>query len=513
MAHSDSRPNILFIMSDDHACKAIGAYGSRLASVLETPHLDSLAQEGCRLTNCACTNAICTPSRSVILTGKSSHITGVRTLSDSLSPDENTYPEMMQSAGYETAIFGKWHVHCEPQGFDDYEILPGQGEYFDPEFVKKSLNPHWQSSKSGGNNEYPEGKREEGYVTDIITDKCINWLDQRNHSKPFMLMCHHKAPHDDFEYHQRYEHLFDDIEMPEPGNLWEDKSHRSDGSRDYGTTVSERNMRRNAVKTMSQPDYPTGQLNLKGLGRDGRTKAAYQKYLKDYCRVVKGIDDNVGRLLGHLENLGLRDNTIVIYTSDQGMFLGEHDYIDKRWIYEEALQMPFLVRWPEEIPDALSMDSVVSNLDIAPTLLDFARIDIPEDMQGRSFRSILKGDEPGNWENIMYHRYWMHMAHHDVPAHFGIRTKCYKLILFYGMPLDATDALPDITPVGWELYDLVEDPNENCNVFDDPAYTSIRRKLMIQLFEERKRLGEDDSPYPELSSILAEAYRIYVDLE
>ena len=487
-------------MADDHASKAVSAYNSRLAGVFKTPHLDSIADEGCRLENCLCSNAICTPSRAVIMTGKSSHITGVRTLSDSMDASEVTFPRILQRAGYSTALFGKWHLHSEPMGFDRYSILPGQGVYFNPSFVEEGSL--WPESGHGQDDEYPAGKTEEGYVTDIITDKCIDWLKSRNKEKPFLMFCHHKAPHDDFEYHPRDEHLFDGVEIPEPENLWEDKSHRSDGSRDFGTTISDKNRNRNAIKVMSRPGYPTGELDVRGLDSTGRTKAAYQKYLKDYLRVCKGIDDNVGRLLACLDEEGLKENTIVVYTSDQGMFLGEHDYMDKRWIYEEAMQMPFLARWPKKIVPGTVMDSIVSNLDFAPTILDMAGEKAPEEMQGKSFSKILQGHEDENWVNIAYNRYWMHMAHHDVPAHFGIRTKEYKIVFFYGLPLDAKDALPEITPPGWELYDLKADPHENNNVYNDPQYKELREKAREELFAERSRLGEDDHAYPELVKLL-----------
>ncbi len=489
-------------MADDHAINAISAYGSRLANVFRTPNLDRIAEEGCRLENCCCTNAICTPSRAVILTGKSSHITGVRTLSDAMNPEEATFPQLMKDAGYQTALFGKWHVHSEPRGFDNYSVLPGQGRYFNPEFVDKGKV--WPDNPTGANNEYPKGNFEEGYVTDLITDKSVEWIRGRDKDRPFLLLCHHKAPHDDFEYHPRDEGLFDDINIPEPENLREDRSHRSIGSRDYGTSVSERNPVRNAVKHMSRPDYPTGSLSLEGLDTDERTRAAYQKYLKDYLRVCKGIDDNVGRLLDCLDQEGLTEDTVVIYTSDQGMFLGEHDYIDKRWIYEEALKMPFLVRYPQAVPANTIMDSIVTNLDFAPTLLEMAGLNAPDPMQGRSFLSIIRGKEPSDWPGVAYNRYWMHRAHHDVPAHFGLRTLEYKIIFFYGLPLDATDASPEPTPAGWELYDLLKDPGENHNIFDDPVHRNLRKTAIGALLTERQRLGEDDSPYPDLEERLAE---------
>ena len=490
---TQNRPNILFIMADDHGANAISAYKSRLADVFQTPNIDRMANEGVILSNCHCTNAICTPSRATILTGQHSHTNGVKTLSDPLPPQSNTCLKMIQQSDYQTAVIGKWHVHTEPQGFDYYKVLPGQGFYFDPYFIESGSV--WPETG------YPTGQQQTGYVTDLITDDCLNWLQNRDGDRPFFLMCHHKAPHDDFEYHPRYEHLFDDIDIPEPDSLWEDKRHRSEGSRLYGSSVSERNPRRNAVKTMSQADYVTGQLDLTGLNSEARTKAAYQKYLKDYLRVVKGIDDNVGRLLDYLDQARLTENTVVIYTSDQGMFLGEHDYIDKRWIFEEALQMPFLVRYPAQIPAGSACDDIISNVDFAPTFLDYARLEKTADMQGHSFRSNLQQQTPEDWSQKLYYRYWMHMAHHDNPAHYGLRTQDYKLIFFYGLPLDASGALPDPTPPGWELYDLKKDPQELNNVYHDPAYTKVVKQLKTELLELKKALGDEDKKYPEMAMI------------
>ncbi len=494
---SQQLPNILFIMADDHAANAISAYGSRLTSVFETPNIDRIGKEGAILHNCFCTNAICTPSRATILTGQYSHTNGVKTLSDILGNQE-TFPQTLQMNGYQTAVVGKWHVHSKPQGFDYYDVLPGQGLYFYPYFMDKDMD--WDTFHHNPHNS-SQGRRYDGYVTDIITDKCLDWLQRHDNSKPFLLMCHHKAPHDDFEYHPRYEHLFDGVSIPEPDSLWEDKSHRSIGSYEYGTTVSERNVRRNAIETMSKSDYATGALELEGLDTSERTKAAYQKYLKDYLRVVKGIDDNVGRLLNYLDANGLAENTIVIYTSDQGMFLGEHDYIDKRWMFEEALQMPFLIRYPKEIEPGIEISEIVSNVDFAPTFLDYSGLKKAACMQGRSFRNILAGTPLDDWSNTLYYRYWMHMAHHDNPAHYGIRTQDYKLIFFYGLPLDATDALPEPTPAGWELYDLKKDPMELHNIYADADHKEVVHKLKAQLSDIKKRLGDDDDKYPQLMQI------------
>lgn len=497
---ANKKPNILYIMSDDHGANAISAYGSRLAKVFETPNIDRIGREGAILQNVHCTNAICTPSRATILTGQYAHVHGVKTLADEMDPSLNTYPIMMQEDGYQTAVVGKWHVHCEVKGFDYYDVLPGQGYYFNPYFWDKETD--WGAIENIHHKD--QGKQHTGYVTDIITDKCLNWLKKRDRDKPFMLMCHHKAPHDNFEYHPRYEHILDGVDIPEPNSLWEDKSHRSIATRTYGTSVSERNPVRNAVTLMSDPNYQTGQLDITGLNETERTKAAYQKYLKDYLRTVKGIDDSVGELLDYLEQEDILDDTIIIYTSDQGMFLGEHDYIDKRWIYEEALQMPFLVRYPKEIAAGTVLEDVISNVDFAPTLLDYAGLQKTDVMQGRSFRENIKGNTPTDWPNKIYYRYWMHLTHHDNPAHYGIRTKDYKLIFFYGLPLDAKHALQEPTPPGWELYDLRNDPFELKNVYHDQDYQEVVKDLKTQLLHMKKEVGDEDDRYPELVKRLIE---------
>nr|WP_067294261.1 sulfatase [Marinobacterium profundum] len=507
----DSRPNILFIMSDDHGANAISLYGSRLSTVFKTPNLDRIGLDGAIFKNCYCTNSICTPSRASILTGQYPHVTGVRTLQDRLDESINTFPKILKKSGYNTAVIGKWHLHSRPQGFDHFDILPEQGEYFNPYFVNK--NTDWvqvenylsqQADWSKVGNYGDIGDQHEGYVTDIITDKCLKWLGERDQAKPFLLMCHHKAPHDNFEYHPRDEHLLDGVDIPEPDSLWEDKGHRSEGSRNYGSSLSERNPIRNAVQTMSQPDYPTGPIDLTGLDEAGRTKAVYQKYLKDYLRTVKAVDDNVGRVLDLLESEGTLDNTLVIYTSDQGMFLGEHDYIDKRWSFEESLQMPMMMRYPEKIPSGTVVDLVVSNVDFAPTILDFLGIPQPESMQGLSFKPIAQGVEMNEWSDEVYFRYWMHLAHHDTPAHYGVRTAEYKLTFFYGLPLDAKGAMKKKTPSTWELYDLRRDPFEVNNVYSNPEYKDIVASLKERLRLLKEKVGDADSDYQELCDLLVE---------
>ena len=511
------RPNILFIMSDDHATNGISAYGSRLAQDAPTPNIDRLAKEGIRLDNCHCTNAICTPSRAVILTGKHSHINGVKTLDDHLSSEHTLLPEILQNHGYRTALFGKWHLHSTPRGFDDWAILPGQGLYNDPFFVIPTgsdptatyLSPNDPSfSKKERNDldayhEHGDLVREKGYVTNLITDKTIEWLTQhRDDDDPFFLCCHHKAPHDFFEYDQAHADAYENVEFSEPETLFEDENTLREISRSYGSTVSERWEPRNMVKHLSEPDYPNGQVSFEGLDAQGRTKKAYQCYIRDYMRTVHSIDVNMGRLLDHLDACGLKENTLVIYTSDQGMMLGEHDKIDKRWIFEESQRMPFLARLPGVIPAGSTSDDIIDNTDFAPTLLSLAGIEAPEEMQGRDALSVLKQQTPSDWRQSVYYRYWMHMAHHWVPAHFGIRTNRYKLIFFYGMKLDASGCThPDCdekTPAGFELYDLLNDPEEKFNLVHSTEHLSILEGLKQEMMQLKWKVQDGDEPYPEL---------------
>ncbi len=497
----NKRPNILFIMSDDHAAHAIGAYDGRLASVSPTANLDRLAAEGVRLKNCFCTNSICTPSRATLMTGQFAHVNGVRTLSGHLDPARPNVAKLLQKAGYETAIVGKWHLKSEPAGFFDWCILPGQGKYFNPTF---KLGGHYFDSlldsaddKSGNTRVW------EGHVTRIIGDRTLEWLARRSSDKPFFLMCHFKAPHDNFEYDPKYENLFDNVTIPEPPSLWEDRSRRSPATRPshIGTSVSPRNHRRNYVKDMGGKNWPTGPLDFSGMTEKEKTRAAYQKYLKDYLRCVAGVDEQIGRIMTWLKEHDLDQNTVVIYTADQGMMLGEHDYIDKRWMYEESLQMPFIVRYPPEIPAGAVNDDLTMNVDFAPTFCDYAGIPIPRWMQGRSLRDNLRGRTLDDWRDACYYRYWMHMAHHDNPAHYGLRTRRYKLIFFYGLPLDAEDAVKKKTTPGWELFDLANDPLEMNNVYNDPAYEDVAERLKEKLLQIKEDIGDTDEKYPQLMDV------------
>ena len=435
--YATDRPNILFIMSDDHACNAISAYGGRLADVAPTPNIDRIARQGMRLDKCFVTNSICTPSRAVILSGQHSHINTVRTLMDAFpGPDEGTpnVADMLRRSGYETALFGKWHLRSEPWGFDYWKVGPGQGRYYDPVFISSTDDIPYQTRRS------PKMIRTKGYYTDLVTDDALAWLKKREGEKPFFMMLHHKAPHGKWEPAPRHKTYLADVEIPEPETLWEDFSHRSEATRDMGTSITARTSpRRTMVEDVQKPDWPAGSVDMSGMNEKQKSKAAYQKYLHDYLGCVKAVDENVGRVLDYLDQSGIAENTLVIYTADQGMFLGEHDYFDKRWIYEECFQMPLLVRLPGTVPaGAVDQTHLCSNLDFAQTFLDFAGIsDAPEiaQMQGRSLKGIVSGNEPGQWRDAVYYRYWMHLAHHHIPAHYGVRDVRYKLAFFYSLPL------------------------------------------------------------------------------
>jgi arylsulfatase A-like enzyme len=477
------RPNILFIMSDDHAAHAIGAYGGRLAKVAPTPNIDRLAREGMLLENVFCTNSICTPSRATILTGQYSQTNGVLDLRGRLEPERQYLPKLLRRAGYETAAVGKWHLKEEPATFDYYCVLPGQGSYFNP-IMRESGKP-WP------NNERRFAAYDSRHSSDVITDMSLRWLKRRNKNKPFFLMHHFKAPHDNFENAVRYDWLFDDIDIPEPESMWRKRSHGSVATREMGTSISKRNKRRNmGHHTFVDQDLPDEEY----------TRVAYQRYLKKYLRCVRGVDDNLGRLFGYLQESGQMDNTVIIYTSDQGMMLGEHDFIDKRWMYEESLRMPFLVRYPRMIKAGSRSDEIVNNTDFAPTILELAGVPIPDYMQGRSAVPILRGKTPTDWPQSTYYRYWMHRAHHDVPAHFGVRTKDCKLIFFYGMNYKTGDPAP--TQPGWELYDLKKDPHEMNSVYDNPEYATVVKRLKAELIRLRRELGETDERYPHIQKVI-----------
>ncbi|MDZ8120034.1 sulfatase family protein [Pontiella agarivorans] len=493
---ADTKPNILFVMSDDHTSQAIGAYGGRLAALNPTPTIDSIAAEGMVMENAFCQNAICTPSRACIMTGQSSAVNGCPTLQDELPADRQYLALELKKAGYQTAVIGKWHLHAKPAAFDYYKVLPGQGRYFDPIFYETGAT---------GVNKYRKKVYEDsvmmtGHSSDCIADSALDWFkEKRDPKKPFYLSLHFKAPHDYFEYAPRYEKYLADVTIPEPENMRDRKNNGSIATRGYkdelvsyiGTSVGRRNTRRNYSQAEGHGAWAK---TLDQSRSDEQIMGdTYQIYLKAYLRCVKGVDDNLKRVIDYLKAEGLYDNTIIIYTGDQGFYLGEHDYIDKRWAYEESMRMPFIVRYPKSVKVGRS-DAMVENIDYAPTLLDFAGVNTPDYMQGRSFKGVLEtGKESADSKQSAYYHYWMHMASHDNPGHIAIRTKRYKLILFYGAPMDADQPQ---TPPGWELYDLKSDPTEDNNVYDNPEYAGVIETLKEQLRTRRAELGEDDPKFP-----------------
>jgi len=484
-SEANRRPNILYIMSDDHAAHAISAYGSRLAKVAPTPNIDRLATEGILFENCFCTNSICVPSRATILTGQYSQTNGALDLGGKLEPEKQYLPRLMKQAGYETAMIGKWHLNQEPAAFDYYCVLPGQGSYFNP--ILRESGGQWPD------NEKRFASYDSRHSSDVITDMSLKWLKNRKNSKPFFLMHHFKAPHDNFENAERYDWLFNDVEIPEPDSLWKSGNHGSEATKGMGTSIGKRNNRRNMGMHMFVDE---------SLPDEQYKRTAYQRYLKKYLRCVRGVDDNIGRLFEYLEKSGQMDNTVIMYTSDQGMMLGEHDFIDKRWMYEESMRMPFLARYPKMIKPGTRTAEIINNTDFAPTILELAGLTAPDYMQGRSFAALLKGKTPADWPKSTYYRYWMHMAHHDNPAHFGVRTKEYKLIFFYGQNYKAGGPKP--TQPGWELYDMKNDPYEMNNLYGDAKYADVVGKLKTELLRLREKYNETDEKYPHIQKVIDE---------
>jgi len=486
------RPNIIFIMSDDHASKAISTYDT---SLIRTPNIDRLAENGIRFDRCFCTNAICAPSRAVILTGKYSHMNGILDNSQSFDGSQQTLPKILKEEGYQTAMVGKWHLKSEPTGFDYWLVLPGQGQYYRPDFIG------------------PEGRVSfEGYVTDIITDKGIEFMENRDPGKPFFMMLHHKAPHRNWQPAIRHLDIFENRNFPVPGNLEDPYAGKSRAPReqemsiarhmslDYDLKMPEEYVQKkgtdrelffstdwsNPQERMEQGEieqwkayYIQRAKEYNALPNDSIAidEWKYRKYMEDYLSCIYTLDENIGRLLDYIETSGLSENTIVIYTSDQGFFLGEHGWYDKRFMYEEAHQMPLLISAPGI---AGKQDRhMITNADFAPTILGLAGIDAPADMQGTSFQEILEGGEPENWRTSVYYHYFEYPAVHSVKRHYGIRTEKYKLIHFYY----------DIDE--WELYDLENDPGEMTNLADDPDQAAVLDEMKLEL--ERLRIQYNDT--------------------
>lgn len=453
---ASSRPNIVYIMADDHAAHAISAYGSKIN---KTPHIDTIARDGMLLENCFATNAICSPSRATILTSKYSHKNGVYTHSDPpFDGSQVTYPKLLQKAGYQTAVIGKWHLKSDPTGFDYWNIFVGQGRYHNPIMIEDG-----------------EKKTIQGYATDVVTDAATGFLDRRDPERPFCLLVHHKAPHRPWQPDEKHAHMYENEDIPQPPTLFDDYTSRTDAARRADMRILG-----NLYYTDVKSTPPAG-LNDREL-----TNWYYQRYIKDYLRCIASVDDNVGRLLDYLKAHDLMDNTVIIYTSDQGFFLGDHGWYDKRFMYEESLRMPFLVRYPKAIKAGTRSSAMITNLDFAPTLLDFAGVQADEEMQGMSFRKILAGETPSDWRKDMYyHFYEYNDRDHKAAAHVGVRDGRYKLIHFY-KPVDQ-----------WELFDLEKDPQELQSRYEDPAYKDEVARLKTRLAELRAHYGDDTGPKDE----------------
>ncbi|NOY43174.1 MAG: sulfatase-like hydrolase/transferase [Planctomycetes bacterium] len=474
---ADQRPNIVFVFSDDHAVQAIGAYGSRIN---ETPNIDRLAKEGAVFERSFCANSICGPSRACILTGKHSHINGFLRNGNRFDGSQTTFPPLLQQAGYQTAMIGKWHLGTDPVGFDYWEVLQGQGNYYNPDFKQMDGSR----------------KRREGYCTDIVTDLSLEWLkEQRDPSKPFMLMCQHKAPHRNWAPAARHFKLFKD-DVPEPETLRDDYAGRVELLKENEMTIRNHMHWEHDMKFHGEnlfPKYFVGkhtngeyrrmtpkqkkvwdeqyeapnqafikQMKAGELSDDEILSWKYQRYIKDYLRCIAAVDESVGRLLEYLDETGLAKNTIFIYSSDQGFYLGEHGWYDKRWMFEESLKMPFLIRWPGVVPAETRSTAIIQNIDYGPTFLDVAGAEVPAAMQGRSLLPVLQNQckAPSDWRDAIYYAYYENASVHEVPVHDGVRNDRYKLMYF---------------PRGskWQLFDLEKDPQEMKSVHDDPAYAEV----------------------------------------
>jgi len=467
-ARDDDHPNIVFIMSDDHAAHAIGAYGSR---VNQTPNLDRLARGGMILTSVFATNSICTPSRAAILTGQYSHVNGV-TMFNRFDSSRTTVARLLHAGGYYTGMIGKWHLGSDPVGFDHWEILPGQGAYVNPILYTAS-----------GEKTYT-GR----YVTDVITDLALDFMKNRPRNKPFFLMMHHKAPHRPWEPDAAHGARFTDRWIPEPETFWDSYETRTDALHENQQRVAADLTRRDlklqppagleaAALTAwlaTKPDTVTTTRNGQAVTLTGEalTRWKYQRLMQDYLATVQSVDDSVGRVLDFLDRNALAKNTIVIYTSDQGLF-------DKRFMYEESLRMPFLVRWPAAIKAGTRSDAIALNVDFAPTFLDVAGMPVPADIQGRSLLPILRGRTPADWRTSMYYRYYHDPGDHNTRAHYGVRTRTHKLIYFWKKDQ-------------WELFDLVNDPFELHNLYGQPGQENLTATLKGELLRLKQAVRDDE---------------------
>ena len=472
-AAAADRPNILFIMADDHGYQAISAYGH---GINKTPNIDRLAREGMRFDRCFVTNSICGPSRAVILTGKYSHLNGFIRNGNTFDGSQQTVAKLLRKAGYETAMFGKWHLKSKPTGFDYFHVLIGQGPYYNPRMLT------------------PEGRvKHTGYTTDIITDELLKWLKNRSSDRPFFAMYHHKAPHRNWQPGPKYLTRYDGETIPEPATLFDDYSGRGTPAKTQKMTIAD-DLNPNDLKLSRQRALNEAQRKpwdaVYGPKNEAFRKAnlqgkelvrwKYQRFVKDYLRCIDSVDENVGRVLDYLDESGLAKNTVVFYTSDQGWYLGEHGWFDKRWMYEESFRTPLLVRWPGHVrPGSVNRD-LVMNLDFAETFLQIAGAAVPDDMQGRGMVEVLEGKTPSDWRQSVYYHYYEYPGPHSVRRHYGVRTDRYKLIYFYE---------PDVDE--WELYDLEADPHEMKSVYSDAKYADVVKKMKAELKRLRKKYGDE----------------------
>jgi len=474
-AAAADRPNIVFVMSDDHAAHAIGAYGSRVNT---TPNIDRLAREGMRFDNVFVTNSICTPSRAAILTGQYSHRNGVPVF-NRFDSARQTVARLLQAGGYYTGMIGKWHLGSDPAGFDYWEILPGQGAYNDPVLYTATGEKTYRGR----------------YVTDVITELALDFITHRPSGKPFFLMMHHKAPHRNWIPEEKYRKAFADRWIPEPPTLWDSYATRTGALHENQQRVAA-DLTRSDLKLeppaglagpertrwlMTKPDEVVTRVGGADVTLTGEalTRWKYQRYMQDYLATVQSVDDSVGRLLACLDSAGLAENTIVVYTSDQGFFLGDHGMYDKRFMYEECLRMPFLVRWPAGIKAGSVATAMALNVDFAPTFLEAAGLPVPADIQGRSLVPLLEGRTPADWRTSMYYRYYHDPGDHNTRAHYGVRTTTHKLISFWKSGQ-------------WELFDLVNDPFELHNLYGQPGHEAITADLKAELLRLKQALGDTD---------------------
>ncbi len=472
-ASEKKQPNILFIFSDDHAYQAVSAYNDP-RKLIETPNIDRIGKEGMLFHRCLVPNSICGPSRAVVMTGKYNHINGFYNNSNcTFDGTQQTFPKLLQAAGYQTAIIGKWHLGSDPTGFDYWNILPGQGVYYNPPMIEMGVT-----------------KKQEGYVTDIITDETLKWIKNRDKTKPFLMMCQQKAPHREWEPPIRYLNHDGGRKYEEPTTLFDDYENRGFAVRDQDMTL-EKTITPKDMKLVTPPQLnaeqkaqweayygPRNEAFLKEnpQGKD-LVRWRYQRYMHDYLACVKAVDENVGRLLKYLEDEGLADNTIVVYSSDQGFYLGEHGWFDKRWAFEESIRAPLLIKWPGVSKPGTSSKEIVSNLDFAETFLDAAGVNVPADMQGHSLKPVLKGETPPDWRKSFYYHYYEFPEPHHVRPHYGVITDRYKLLHFYAPDVDY-----------WELYDHEKDPNELRSFYGDPDYAKISAELKTEVQRLRVEL-------------------------